>query len=41
MISIRLYTNMFNIYDIWEYSSVVEHSTADRQVPGSNPGIPS
>ena len=21
----------------WGYSSVVEHSTADRQVPGSNP----
>ena len=24
----------------WGYSSVVEHSTADRQVPGSNPGVP-
>ena len=24
----------------WGYSSVVEHSTADRQVPGSNPGRP-
>ena len=23
------------------YSSVVEHSTADREVPGSNPGVPS
>ena len=23
------------------YSSVVEHSTADREVPGSNPGAPS
>ena len=22
------------------YSSVVEHSTADREVPGSNPGAP-
>ena len=22
------------------YSSVVEHSTADREVPGSNPGCP-
>ena len=22
------------------YSSVVEHSTADRKVPGSNPGVP-
>ena len=22
------------------YSSVVEHSTADREVPGSNPGVP-
>ena len=25
---------------IWGYSSVVEHSTADREVPGSNPGAP-
>ena len=25
----------------WGYSSVVEHSTADRQVTGSNPGVPS
>lgn len=25
---------------IWGYSSVVEHSTADREVPGSNPGVP-
>ena len=25
----------------WGYSSVVEHSTADREVPGSNPGVPS
>ena len=24
----------------WGYSSVVEHSTADREVPGSNPGVP-
>ena len=24
----------------WGYSSVVEHSTADREVPGSNPGTP-
>ena len=24
----------------WGYSSVVEHSTADRQVPGSNSGCP-
>ena len=22
----------------WTHSSVVEHSTADREVPGSNPG---
>ena len=22
------------------YSSVVEHSAADREVPGSNPGVP-
>ena len=26
---------------VWGYSSVVEHSTADREVPGSNPGAPS
>ena len=26
--------------DVWGYSSVVEHSTADREVPGSNPGVP-
>ncbi len=26
---------------MWGYSSVVEHSTADREVPGSNPGAPS
>ena len=26
---------------LWGYSSVVEHSTADREVPGSNPGAPS
>lgn len=25
----------------WGYSSVAEHSTADREVPGSNPGAPS
>ena len=25
---------------MWGYSSVVEHSTADREVPGSNPGAP-
>ena len=24
----------------WGYSSVVEHSTADRQVPGFKPGCP-
>ena len=24
----------------WGYSSVVEHSTADREVPGSIPGVP-
>ena len=28
-------------YLTWGYSSVVEHSTADREVPGSNPGAPS
>ena len=26
--------------DVCGYSSVVEHSTADREVPGSNPGVP-
>ena len=24
----------------WVYSSVVEHLTADREVPGSTPGAP-
>ena len=24
----------------WGYSSVVEHLTADQEVPGSNPGAP-
>ena len=28
------------LQDSWGHSSVVEHSTADRQVPGSNPGVP-
>ena len=37
--------HQFAIFDInclfkWGYSSVVEHSTADREVPGSNPGVP-
>ncbi len=27
-------------YCVRGYSSVVEHSTADREVPGSNPGAP-
>ena len=27
-------------FTTWGYSSVVEHSTADREVPGSNPGVP-
>ena len=30
----------FENYFIWGCSSVVEHSTADREVPGSNPGAP-
>ena len=39
------YTNKINTdfnlnYLTWGYSSVVEHSTADREVPGSNPGAP-
>ena len=25
---------------VWGYSSVVEHLTADQEVPGSNPGAP-
>ena len=25
---------------MWGYSSVVEHLTADQEVPGSNPGAP-
>ena len=36
---------LINICDIesvlrWGYSSGVEHSTADQEVPGSNPGAP-
>ena len=31
--------NLF--YSMWGYSSVVEHSTADREGPGSKPGPPS
>lgn len=27
-------------FPTWGYSSVVEHSAAVRQVPGSNPGVP-
>ena len=27
--------------NMWGYSSVVEHLTADQEVPGSNPGAPS
>lgn len=30
----------FTLQSAWGYSSVVEHSTADREVPGSNPGVP-
>ena len=33
-------TDIFSIWSTWGYSSVVEHSTADREVPGSNPGAP-
>jgi hypothetical protein len=32
-------TKSFTIH-LRGYSSVVEHSTADREVPGSNPGAP-
>ena len=36
-----LYINkMKAICNRWGYSSVVEHSTADREVPGSIPGVP-
>ncbi len=31
----------FVFIDVGGYSSVVEHSTADREVPGSIPGAPS
>ena len=30
----------FTSIDKRGYSSVVEHSTADREVPGLNPGVP-
>ena len=31
---------LFDRLDIRGYSSAVEQSTADRSVPGSNPGVP-
>ena len=34
-------TILYRQCQVWGYSSVVEHSTADREVPGSNPGAPS
>ena len=30
----------FYLHFAWGYSSVVEHSTADREVLGSNPSVP-
>ena len=36
----RGYYKQSQIANHWGYSSVVEHSTADREVPGSNPGVP-
>jgi hypothetical protein len=37
--ALRWYSNLFSI-SLRGCSSVVEHSTADREVPGSNPGVP-
>lgn len=35
------FPNWFEVDEFrWGYSSVAEHSTADREVPGSNPGAP-
>ena len=36
-----IYVTMLAVPRHRGYSSVVEHSTADREVPGSNPGVPS
>ena len=40
--SLLLQSQIIKLQDevAWGYSSVVEHSTADREVPGSNPGVP-
>ena len=38
--AIVLWTYLFYVMSARGYSSVVEHSTADREVPGSNPGVP-
>ena len=35
-----LYSKQSQIANSWGYSSVVEHSTADREVTGSNPVVP-
>ena len=36
----RIFTENLHWVHIWVYSSVVEHSTADREVTGSNPVAP-
>ena len=33
-------SEFYRCYNDWGYSSVVEHLTADQEVPGSNPGAP-
>lgn len=35
----RYLMEAFKMGYMWRHSSVVEHSTADREVPGSNPGV--
>jgi hypothetical protein len=40
LIGVELLMTNFDTAATRGYSSVVEHSTADREVPGSNPGVP-
>lgn len=35
-----IYDSIYILSFVWGYSLVEEHSTADRKVPGSNPGVP-
>ena len=39
-IDLRSYGNLSFKFSSWGYSSGAEHSTADREVTGSNPVVP-